>query len=162
MTLLNVVLGFLVAFLIVLIIRIIVFYVDTSIEINYDGGGKIRISYKQFEPLFKIDPDSYDLYTFQECGSCIRYTHPRPKNMIMYACKRETTLIYFKHYHEWLQAKWLLYKREVFKNQQMADEQMKKYIDSVKQSLRDFENDTSYYENVTIGTIRSENNANNQ
>lgn len=77
------------------LLRVMLYHIQVMIEEGSEYHRFIKMRYKEFEPLYYMAPESYELYHFQENGPCIRYIDD----------DLQAYHIFFPTCHEWLKAK---------------------------------------------------------
>lgn len=85
----------------------------------------IWMKYDQFRAIYSVDPTHFQLYNFQECGPCIRYTGDVEKYYY----------IYFKRISDWIRAKILLNRVKIVEENNERIKSTLQFIEVVKSKI---------------------------
>lgn len=105
------------------LLRIALYHVQVMIEESSEDYRFIKMRYKEFEPLYYMAPERYELYNFQENGPCIRYidNNYREYHIFFPTCYewQKAKKLFFYKYNKALEQKRLKQKREFLKSAQI-------------------------------------------
>lgn len=130
----------LVSLIIMIIIYMIGYYI--SLYMHAKRYGEIIMTYKQFEPLYNINPDKYELYIWKDEGACVKYSANKGVWSISKAGV-DYFLIYFKYPWDWIRVKYLIRRHNKRYAEQYSMKQMNNYLKHAQEDI------TKYKEELT-------------
>lgn len=110
------------------LLRVMLYHIQVMIEEGSEYHRFIKMRYKEFEPLYYMAPESYELYHFQGNGPCIRYIDD----------DLQAYHIFFPTCHEWLKAKKLFHYKHNEKLRRIRLKQKREFLKSAQKDIDKF------------------------
>lgn len=110
------------------LLRIALYHIQVMFEESFENLRFVKMRYKEFEPLYYMAPERYELYHFQENGPCIRYFDDNHREYH----------IFFPTCHEWRKAKRLFDYEHNEKLRQIRLKQKREFLKSAQLDIDRF------------------------